>query len=88
MSAPDPRRARLGLALIVAGILAIVGGVLVVLESANGPGLGPTKFEERRSYNQTKEAVHSSPLGFVIALAGLGVAIVGGRLRRREDADE
>ena len=61
----------------------IVGAVLWVLEVANGPGTGPKTFAERRSYDQVKVALHGSfPLGFAVAMAGLGLALLGGRLRR------
>ena len=74
---------KLGTGLIVLGLLTIVGAVLWVLEEANGPGLGPPgTFAERRSYNQTKEAVHESfPLGFAVGIAGLGLAMAGSRIR-------
>lgn len=74
---------RNGAILIGVGIAIIVVGVLYVLEAANGPGAGPQTFAERRSYNQTKEAVHGSlPIGLLIAGAGLALAMVGGRMRR------
>jgi hypothetical protein len=61
----------------------IVVDVLWMLEVGNGPGRGPTTFAERRSYDQVKEALHDVyPIGFVIGLAGLGLALVGGRLAR------
>ena len=74
---------KFGTGLIVLGLLTIVGAVLWVLEEANGPGLGPPgTFAERRSYNQTKEAVHQSfPLGFAVGIAGLGLAMAGSRIR-------
>ena len=76
-------RRRLGLVLLVLGLCGVVWGVLYVLEAANGPGYGPRTFEERRSYNQVKEAVHASLLGACLR-AGIGFALVaaGARLRR------
>lgn len=76
-------RRRLGLALVLLGLLGIVWGVLHVLEAANGPGYGPRTFEDRRSYNQVKEGVHGSFLGGCLR-AGIGFALVaaGARLRR------
>ena len=91
MSAPaDPaaRRARVGAILIALGILTIVAAGLGMLEASNGPGLGPTEFAQRRSYNQTKEAMHEVfPLGLACAAAGLGLAMLGGRLRRGAQPD-
>jgi hypothetical protein len=81
--AAPPRRS-LGIALVVGGILVIVGAVLFVLESANGPGGGPTSFAARRSYNQVKVEVHRVfPYALLVGLAGLGLALYGGRLLER-----
>jgi len=80
MSAAGKRR--LGTILIVLGLLVIVGAVLWVLEAANGPGMGPRTFAERRSYDQVKVEIHRTfPFGLVIGLGGLGLALLGGRLR-------
>jgi len=80
----DPRRFRLGVALLAAGLAAIVVGVVYVLEVANGPGTGPKRFEDRRSYDQVKVAVQRSfPLGAAISLGGLGLAIWGNRVVQR-----
>lgn len=77
------RRRTLGAVLIGLGLAVIVAAVLWVLEVANGPGTGPKTFATRRSYDQVKVAVHQSfPLGFAIGLGGLGLALLGGRLRR------
>lgn len=82
--APDPGRMRLGAVLIAIGIATIVVSVIWVLEVANGPGTGPKTFAKRRSYDTVKESVHESfPIGFLVGLAGLGVAMAGGRVRRR-----
>ena len=76
---PASRR-RLGLALVIGGILTIVVAVIAVLEVANGPGTGPKSFAERRSYDQVKVAVHGSfPLAFLFGLGGLGLTVLGAR---------
>lgn len=81
-SPPSPRRRRLAVALIVLGLAGILWGVLHVLEAANGPGTGPKTFAERRSYDQVKVAVHESFLGGLArAMVGLGLVMVGARLR-------
>jgi len=80
-NAEGRRRARLVLGLRIAGGVLIFAGVLFVLEVANGPGTGPKRFAERRSYDQVKVDLHRSfPLGFSIALAGLGLFLVGQRI--------
>ena len=79
-----PRR-RLGLALIVLGLLTIVTSVLIVLEIANGPGTGPKTFAQSRGYDQVKvDMQRSFPLGLLGGLAGLGLTMFGARLARRE----
>ena len=75
-----------GIALIVVGVLIIIGSVLYVLEVANGPGSGPKTFAERRSYNQVKQAVHGAfPLSLTVALGGLGLCILGSRWMQRSE---
>lgn len=82
-----PVRRRLGITLVVVGLLTIVTSVLVVLELANGPGTGPKAFAQRRSYDQVKVEIHRSfPLGFLAGLAGLALTMAGARLARREEA--
>jgi hypothetical protein len=76
------RRRGLGLGLIALGLALIAGAVLWVLEAANGPGSGPKTFAERRSYDQVKVAVHATfPYALPVGLAGLGLALLGARLR-------
>lgn len=66
------------------GFVLILCGVFYLLEAANGPGMGPTTFAERRSYNQVKVALHESlPLGAGISLCGLALIMYGNRLRER-----
>ena len=76
-------RRKLGFLLIGVGLLTIVGAVLYVLEEANGPGTGPKTFAERRSYDMVKDSVHETfPLAFGVGVAGLGLALLGGRLTK------
>lgn len=83
-SRPDTLRARLGAVLFVIGIAVILWGVLYVAEAARGDQPLAPDFAERRSYNQVKEAVHSTFAGGLVrALAGLIVTMVGARLFRR-----
>jgi hypothetical protein len=78
-------RHRLGLALIVLGLLTIIVSVLAVCEVANGPGTGPKSFAESRGYNQTKvDLQRSFPYGFLGGLVGLGLTMFGARLAKRE----
>jgi hypothetical protein len=82
------RRSRLGAILIAVGIATIVAAVLYLAEAANGPGVGPRQFAERRGYDRTKESLHSAlPLGLALGFAGLGLALAGGRLRHRNEPD-
>lgn len=76
---------RCGQILIGLGLATIVVAVLWMLEVANGPGTGPKTFAQRRSYDQVKASIHETfPIGFPIGLAGLGLAMLGARLARRE----
>ena len=71
--------------LIGLGLLGIVWGVLHVLETANGPGPGARRFQDRRSYNQVKESVHASfPGGLLRAGVGISLMFLGTRLRRQD----
>jgi len=87
-STPSPARRRLGLALILVGLLTIVVSVIIVLEIANGPGTGPKTFAERRSYDQVKVDVQRSfPIALCGGLFGLGLALLGARLRRMPEEE-
>ena len=80
-------RKRLGIALVALGLLVIFVTVIWVLEVANGPG-HPTAFAERRSYNQTKVAIHGVFLRALgIALVGLGIAWWGTKQIERAARD-
>lgn len=73
--------------MIALGVAGILWGVLYVLEAANGPGRGPDRFEDRRSYNQVKRAVHTSiPGGLWRSALGMSLVFCGGKIRRRADA--
>ena len=82
-TAPRRPRRKLGITLIVLGLVIIVASVITVLEIANGPGSGPKAFAQRRSYDQVKESVHETfPIAFLVGLGGLGLALLGSRLLR------
>lgn len=81
-------RRRLGIALVVLGLVTVVGSVLVVLEIANGPGTGPKAFAQRRGYDQVKADVQRSfPIALLVGVGGLGLAMAGARLARRGTAE-
>ena len=89
VSAETVRSRRRGHVLVILGLLAMLVGVVYVLEVANGPGTGPKSFEERRGYDQVKESVHgAAPIGFSIALGGLAVAAFGAWVLRRHRLPE
>ena len=79
----EPRRRRtnqLGWLLIVVGIAGIVWGVFHVLGAVGGPD--QRDFAHRIPYDEVKRRVHGAFAGGLVrSLAGLGVALVGGRLR-------
>ncbi len=83
---PARKLRQTGYALIAIGVLTIVAAVVWVLEVANGPGTGPKSFAARRGYDQVKESVHETfPYAFAVGLAGLALALFGGRLAQRSD---
>ena len=74
-------RQRLGVALIALGIVGILWGVFHVLEATRPP---PGEPHRRQTYNEVKPRIHRSFAGGLVrALAGLGLALVGGRVLRR-----
>lgn len=76
------RRAQLGLVLIGLGILGILWGVFHILESVPKPAR--LEFAYRTTDHQARSAVHDSFAGGLVrALAGLGLAIYGGHVRRK-----
>jgi hypothetical protein len=79
-STSSARRARVGLVLIVLGLGGILWGVFHVLNAI--PRSERRDFAHRTTDRQARGAVHEHFLGGLLrALAGLGVALVGGRLR-------
>lgn len=81
---PDPKLAKLGVALTVVGVLAILWGVLHGAEAARGDQPLAPEFAERRSYDQVKVAVHESlPGGLIRGLAGFLALFWGVRLFQR-----
>lgn len=82
------KRARLGLVLIGLGLLGILWGVFHILESVPKPA--KREFAYRTTDHQARSAVHDSFAGGLVrALAGLGLALYGGHVRRKalgEDA--
>jgi hypothetical protein len=71
---------RLGAALIAIGIAGILWGVFHVLAATQPPPGAPLR---RQTYDEVKPRVHRSFAGGLVrALAGLGVALIGGRVLR------
>ncbi|MCY3002070.1 MAG: hypothetical protein NTV21_09715 [Planctomycetota bacterium] len=80
--AQSARRAQLGLVLIGLGLLAILWGVFHILESVPKPA--KLEFAYRTTDHQARSAVHDSFAGGLVrALAGLGLAVYGGHVRRK-----
>jgi drug/metabolite transporter (DMT)-like permease len=79
------RRRTLGLALIVLGLIGILWGVFHVLDRVDP--MGQRAPADRQTYNQVKVVVHERFLGGLVrSLAGLGLALLGGRIRSRAGA--
>jgi hypothetical protein len=67
----------------VLGLAAILWGVVHVLAASQGARTLRTRFEERRTYDQVKPDVQRALPGALLrALPGLGLALLGARLRR------
>ena len=76
------RRVRWGAILIALGIAGILWGVAHILLAVGGPE--QPDFAHRQTYDQVKPIVHRVFFGGLVrSLAGLALAIVGGRLRSR-----
>lgn len=76
----EEQRAKRGLALIVLGVLGILWGVFHVLGALPTPE--KLEFAHRMTDYQARSSVHDTfPGGLARALAGLGVALWGGRMR-------
>jgi hypothetical protein len=74
------RRDAWGWVLIGVGILGILWGVFHVLNAVGGPE--QRDFAHRLPYNEVKVRVHGAFLGGLVrSLAGLAVAMIGGRVR-------
>ena len=81
------KRARLGLVLITLGVIGMLWGVFHVLGSVPKPA--KREFAYRTTDFQARSAVHDSFLGgFARAMAGLGLALYGGRLRKKARDDD
>lgn len=81
------KRARLGLILIALGVVAMLWGVFHILDSVPKPA--KREFAYRTTDFQARSAVHDSFFGgFVRAMAGLGLALYGGHLRKKARGDE
>ncbi len=86
MASTTPARRKVGIALVVFGLVTIFVSVITVLEIANGPGTGPKSFATRRSYDQVKADVQRSfPYGFLAGVIGLGITMWGARLAKRDE---
>ena len=77
------RRSQVGVLLMAVGALGILWGVIEL----SGAGYGTDvrrDFAQRRSYNMVKRDVHEAlPWAAAKALGGLGVLLLGARLRFR-----
>lgn len=81
------KRARLGLILIALGVVGMLWGVFHILDSVPKPA--KREFAYRTTDFQARSAVHDSFFGgFVRAMAGLGLALYGGHLRKKARGDE
>ena len=75
-------RSKLGTVLIVLGLAGILWGVFHVLGAIGG--YEKRDFAHRQTDYQVRSIVHETfPGGFVRAMAGLALVMVGGHLRRK-----
>lgn len=80
------KQARLGLILVALGIVGVLWGVFHILGSVPKPA--KREFAYRTTDFQARSAVHDSFLGgFARAMAGLGLALYGGHLRKKARGD-
>lgn len=74
---------RLGLGLVALGLACILWGVFHVLGAIGG--YEKRDFAHRKTDYEVRKTVHQTfPGGFARAMAGLGLILVGARLRRGE----
>lgn len=79
-------RAQLGLVLIALGVVGMLWGVFHILGSVPKPA--KREFAYRTTDFQARSAVHDSFFGgFARAMAGLGLAVYGGYLRKKARGD-
>ena len=72
---------RLGIGLILLGIVGILWGVLYILGAVDPPGR--RTFAERVPYNEAKRIIHAHFFGGLLrSLAGLCVCLLGGWVLR------
>lgn len=76
------RGQRLGVVLIAVGVAGILWGVFHVLNSIGG--YESRDFAHRKRDFEVRSIVHETfPGGFLRAMVGLSIALLGGRVRRR-----
>jgi len=77
---PKSPRERWGWAATILGLAVILGGVLHLTSATVGGRVHD--FKERRTYTEVKTAAHRAfPLTLLLGLAGLGLVLIGGKLR-------
>ena len=80
-------RLRASWALTAFGLIVLLSGVFYFTSSTIGGRV--TRFEDRRTYSNTKPKAHEAfPMAVLLGLSGLGLMMLGSRLRPRgEDAN-